>query len=187
MREERGRAIYLHWKRICVWDMALLEAMFPTSVVSVNCCLVKELRIYIQPSLFFQSRLVMNLKTPQPLLKPARNPHNHFYAVWNRNALAGVGWVGWEGGRFAKGALYSCKHVWGRTSKRVFPPLVHLRNWSLVAWRRLMYRSCNTDSSITGHIAAMNWDQNVKVKCEHEILTCVSLSDDVKLCLHQML
>jgi len=72
--------------------MALLEAVFLASVVSVNCCLVKEHRIYIQPFLFLESRLVMNLKTPQPLsysCKPVRIPHNHFYAVWNRNALAG--------------------------------------------------------------------------------------------------
>ena len=68
MREEVGKEIYPHRKHICVWEMALLEAMFLASVVTVNCCLVKEHRIYIQPTLFFESRLVMNLKTPQPLL-----------------------------------------------------------------------------------------------------------------------
>lgn len=76
MAEKGGKEIYPHRKRICIWEMALLETMFHASVVSVNCCLVKEPHIYIQPSLFFESRLVMNLKTPQPLLLQLQtSPH----------------------------------------------------------------------------------------------------------------
>jgi hypothetical protein len=101
--------------------------------------------------------------------KPARILHNRFYAVWNRNALAG--------GRFAKARV----HILAVSTSREEHPNASFRLLCTCSIDPALHHGVSYNAAVTvttalqSCVPALNWDQIIKLNMKHKTQTGVFL------------